>query len=199
MGAVVILSARDPLVARVVRFSDDALRRRRGTARSPAKRVCVTEPADPAGGAGLADQADEDVTQQRVQSVTVRDRQRRQCVLEHAGAAVGHDPSQFIPVGGDRHLPDGTTLGDAVRQVDDVAPPDWYGVNCAHPTHVRPALDGGSWQQRLRVLRPNASTMTHEELDPHERPTSSGAAQPVAPPTSRPASTPIARERLGCR
>lgn len=43
-------------------------------------------------------------------------------------------------------------------------PPDWYG-NCAHPTHVRPALDGDSRQQRLRVLRPNASIMTHEDLD----------------------------------
>ena len=36
----------------------------------------------------------------------------------------------------DGRLPDGTALGDAVRQVDEVAPPDWYGVNCAHPTHV---------------------------------------------------------------
>ena len=62
-------------------------------------------------------------------------------------------------------LPDGTTLADAVRQLDEAASPDWYGVNCAHPTHIRPALNGGSWQQRLRVLRPNASTMTHEELD----------------------------------
>lgn len=42
-----------------------------------AARACVAEPADPAGGAGLADQAGEDGTQQRVQSVAVPDGQRR--------------------------------------------------------------------------------------------------------------------------
>lgn len=68
----------------------------------------------------------------------------------------------------DGRLPDGTTLADAVRQVDEAARPDWYGVNCAHPTHVVHALDGGAWQDRLRVLRPNASTLTHEELDAME-------------------------------
>ncbi len=68
----------------------------------------------------------------------------------------------------DGRLPDGTGLADAVRQVDEAAPPDWYGVNCAHPTHVLPGLDGGPWQDRLRSFRPNASTLTHEELDAME-------------------------------
>ncbi len=68
----------------------------------------------------------------------------------------------------DGRLPDGTTLRDAVAQLDAVAAPDWYGVNCAHPTHLLPALDGGDWQQRLTFLRPNASTLTHEELDAME-------------------------------
>ena len=63
------------------------------------------------------------------------------------------------------HLPDGTPLRRAVELVDDQAAPDWFGVNCAHPTHVLPALDGGQWQSRLRVFRPNASTLTHAELD----------------------------------
>jgi homocysteine S-methyltransferase len=62
-------------------------------------------------------------------------------------------------------LPDGTPLGEAVAQVDAQAPADWYGVNCAHPMHVLPALDGGSWQGRVQCLRPNASTLTHAELD----------------------------------
>ena len=65
----------------------------------------------------------------------------------------------------DGRLPDGTPLGLAVEQTDAVAAPDWFGINCAHPTHVLPALDGGAWQQRLRVFRPNASTLTHAELD----------------------------------
>lgn len=68
----------------------------------------------------------------------------------------------------DGRLPDGTTLADAIAQVDAVAPPDWFGVNCAHPTHVAPGLDGGAWQERIFTTRPNASTMTHEELDAME-------------------------------
>ncbi|HEX5088822.1 MAG TPA: homocysteine S-methyltransferase family protein [Nocardioides sp.] len=68
----------------------------------------------------------------------------------------------------DGRLPDGTSLRDAVAQVDAAASPEWYGVNCAHPTHVALALDGGDWQERLVFLRPNTSTMSHEELDAME-------------------------------
>ena len=76
-----------------------------------------------------------------------------------------------IPVGvsftleTDGCLPDGTPLREAVAQADAQAAADWYGINCAHPEHVRPALDGGSWQERLQCFRPNASTLTHAELD----------------------------------
>jgi S-methylmethionine-dependent homocysteine/selenocysteine methylase len=65
----------------------------------------------------------------------------------------------------DGTLPDGTPLASAVEQVDAEGGPDWYGINCAHPTHVLPAMDGGEWQQRLRIFRPNASILTHAELD----------------------------------
>lgn len=81
-----------------------------------------------------------------------------------AGVAVGVS----FTVETDGRLPGGTPLGQAVQQVDAEAAPDWFGVNCAHPTHVLPALDGGAWQDRLRCLRPNASTLTHEELDAME-------------------------------
>src|SRR6478736_714977 len=63
----------------------------------------------------------------------------------------------------DGRLPDGTPLGTAVERVDAVAAPDWFGVNCAHPTHVARAFDGGIWQERIGGVRPNASTQTHEE------------------------------------
>ena len=48
--------------------------------------------------------------------------------------------------------------------------PDYYVVNCAHPTHVAPGLaseDGsyGLWLSRIEGLRPNASRMSHAELD----------------------------------
>lgn len=68
----------------------------------------------------------------------------------------------------DGRLPDGTPLRAAVEEVDALAPPDWYGVNCAHPLHVLPAVDDGAWQQRLQCFRPNASTLTHAELDAME-------------------------------
>lgn len=68
----------------------------------------------------------------------------------------------------DGRLPDGTTLAEAVATVDAQAPPDWFGVNCAHPDHVVPGLDGGEWQARLALLRPNSSTLTHAELDAME-------------------------------
>ena len=68
----------------------------------------------------------------------------------------------------DGRLPDGSTLSDAIGALESTDPADWYGVNCAHPTHVLAGLDGADWQQRLRFFRPNASTMSHEELDAME-------------------------------
>ncbi len=65
----------------------------------------------------------------------------------------------------DGRLPDGNTLAAAIAATEAAAPADYYGVNCAHPTHVWEGLDGGDWQQRLSYLRPNASTMSHAELD----------------------------------
>ena len=68
----------------------------------------------------------------------------------------------------DGTLPDGSTLAASVARVERDAPADWYGINCAHPTHVVAALDGAGWQERLVFLRPNASTLSHEELDAME-------------------------------
>jgi S-methylmethionine-dependent homocysteine/selenocysteine methylase len=68
----------------------------------------------------------------------------------------------------DGRLPDGTTLGDAITAVDEAtaAGPAYYMVNCAHPRHLRPALDPTSdWSRRLVGLRANASTKSHAELD----------------------------------
>ena len=65
----------------------------------------------------------------------------------------------------DGRLPDGSTLAQAITAVQTAAPADYYGVNCAHPVHVLAGLDGGSWQKRLTFYRPNASTLSHAELD----------------------------------
>lgn len=72
----------------------------------------------------------------------------------------------------DGRLPDGTSLGEFIREVDRAtgAAPLCYMVNCAHPTHVQPSLDearenGESWLERFRGFRANASRKSHEELD----------------------------------
>ncbi len=68
----------------------------------------------------------------------------------------------------DGRLPDGAPLGESIQAVDEMAAPDWFGINCSHPTHIATALDGGDWQDRVMSMRPNASTMSHAELDAME-------------------------------
>ena len=66
----------------------------------------------------------------------------------------------------DGRLPDGTTLRAAIEHVDATAAPDWFLVNCAHPTHIAPAFaDAGPWLARIAGLRTNASRRSHAELD----------------------------------
>jgi S-methylmethionine-dependent homocysteine/selenocysteine methylase len=80
-----------------------------------------------------------------------------------------------IPVGvaftveTDGRLADGTALRTAIEQTDAAGGPDWFLVNCAHPTHVAPGLeDDGDWRHRIAGFRPNASRMSHAELDEAE-------------------------------
>jgi homocysteine S-methyltransferase len=68
----------------------------------------------------------------------------------------------------DGRLPDGTALADAIAQVDVAAAPDYFLVNCAHPTHVAAGLTDGPWLERIAGLRCNASAKSHEELDEAE-------------------------------
>ena len=65
-------------------------------------------------------------------------------------------------------LPDGTTLRDAIALVDATDAPDGFIVNCAHPTHIAPALEDGDWLARIVQVNPNASTLSHAELDEAE-------------------------------
>lgn len=88
-----------------------------------------------------------------------------------AARAVGVAVAISFTVETDGRLPDGTSLPDAIAQVDGVAPPDWFGLNCAHPTHVLPTLRqeaAGPWRERILGLRPNASTLSHAALDEME-------------------------------
>ena len=64
-------------------------------------------------------------------------------------------------------LPSKQGLGEAIQEVDEVTNtgPAYYMINCAHPTHFDSVLDDGTWRQRIRGLRANASRMSHAELD----------------------------------
>ena len=68
----------------------------------------------------------------------------------------------------DGRLPDGTPLRDAVALVEAEDAPDGFIVNCAHPTHIAPALEDGEWLGRIVQVNPNASTLSHAELDAAE-------------------------------
>jgi homocysteine S-methyltransferase len=68
----------------------------------------------------------------------------------------------------DGRLPSGTTLADAILQVDAATDrgPAYYMINCAHPSHFAAALQAGRrWPLRLRGIRANASRRSHAELD----------------------------------
>ena len=68
----------------------------------------------------------------------------------------------------DGRLPSGETLAHAIRRTD--ADTDgyaaYYMINCAHPAHFADVLaDEGSWRERIRGVRANASKRSHAELD----------------------------------
>ena len=85
-----------------------------------------------------------------------------------AARAVGLPVAISFTVETDGRLPDGSTLGEAIATTDAADPADYYGVNCAHPTHLRTALRDNSWEERITFFRPNASTLSHAELDTME-------------------------------
>jgi S-methylmethionine-dependent homocysteine/selenocysteine methylase len=68
----------------------------------------------------------------------------------------------------DGRLPSGASLSQAIGMTEDASGgyPAYYMINCAHPEHLEGALaDGGSWRERVRGLRANASRRSHAELD----------------------------------
>src|SRR5215213_243845 len=71
----------------------------------------------------------------------------------------------------DGRLPSGQELGEAIEQLDEAtsAAPAYYMINCAHPTHFADVLATDEpWHERIRGLRANASTLSHDELDAME-------------------------------
>jgi homocysteine S-methyltransferase len=86
-----------------------------------------------------------------------------------AARAAGLPVAISFTVETDGRLPGGVSLADAVTTVDSIAAPDYFLVNCAHPTHVEPGFaEGGEWLARIQGLRSNASELSHAELDEAE-------------------------------
>jgi S-methylmethionine-dependent homocysteine/selenocysteine methylase len=75
----------------------------------------------------------------------------------------------------DGRLPDGTSLATAIAEVDATARPEYFMINCAHPSHIEPAFDEAGvacqprapepWTDRILGVRYNASERSHAELD----------------------------------
>jgi homocysteine S-methyltransferase len=99
------------------------------------------------------------------------------CTFTHAGEAIGLVRAAqqhgvpcviYFTVETDGRLPDGSSLGAAIEAVDEATGSfaTHYGINCAHPDHIVPALaSGGAWTSRIGALRSNASRLSHAELD----------------------------------
>lgn len=86
--------------------------------------------------------------------------------ISMAAQRVGLPVAISFTVETDGRLPSGEALGDAIQRVDASAPPAYFAINCAHPTHVEDVLSADKpWITRIHGLRPNASTKSHAELD----------------------------------
>jgi homocysteine S-methyltransferase len=88
--------------------------------------------------------------------------------IARAAAAAALPCAISFTVETDGRLPSGQPLGEAVEQVDQETQgaPAYFMINCAHPSHFGDVLDGeGTWKERIRGVRANASKMSHAELD----------------------------------
>ena len=88
-----------------------------------------------------------------------------------AATAAGVAAVVAFTVETDGRLPSGQSLDDAINEVDDATAGTalHFGVNCAHPDHFGPALDGDARAiQRIALVRANASRASHAELDEAE-------------------------------
>jgi homocysteine S-methyltransferase len=86
--------------------------------------------------------------------------------IVQAARRVGVPIAVSLTVETDGRLASGMRLVEAIDRVDDVAAPDYFLVNCAHPSHVQAALtEPGEWVQRIAGTRTNASTAGHDDLD----------------------------------
>jgi S-methylmethionine-dependent homocysteine/selenocysteine methylase len=88
--------------------------------------------------------------------------------IARAAAIAGIPAVISFTVETDGRLPSGQTIAEAIEAVDAAceAPPAYYMINCAHPSHFEGVLDRESgWVSRICGVRANASRKSHAELD----------------------------------
>jgi homocysteine S-methyltransferase len=79
-----------------------------------------------------------------------------------AAADAGLPASISFTLDSNHRLHSGPTLREAIESVDAECGndrPAFYGINCSHPLEFLPAIEPGSWFERVRCLRPNAAMM----------------------------------------
>jgi homocysteine S-methyltransferase len=91
--------------------------------------------------------------------------------IARAAQSAGMPAAISFTVETNGRLANGETLREAIETVDrktDRAP-EYFLINCAHPTHFEDALKAGeAWTERIHGVRANASTKSHAELDESE-------------------------------
>ncbi len=88
--------------------------------------------------------------------------------VTRAARAAGMPVAISFTLETDGALPSGRPLADAIARVDEETGggPDYFMINCAHPTHFEDVLEpDAAWTARIRGLRANASRLSHAELD----------------------------------
>ncbi len=84
-----------------------------------------------------------------------------------AAQALGFPVVVSFALGADGNLKTGISLAEAIEKVDAATQngPAYYMVNCTHPVDFAPAFASpGLWTERVRGLRPNASSLAHGVL-----------------------------------
>ncbi len=87
--------------------------------------------------------------------------------VARAAARQGLPLSVSFMVDGAGRLLTGLTLQEAIEAVDAEAGadrPDFYGINCSHPTELVAGLTEGPYLGRIRCVRPNASVAEKQAL-----------------------------------
>lgn len=88
--------------------------------------------------------------------------------IAQAARTIGLPCAISFTVETDGRLVNGETLREAIEAVDRATQntPEYFLINCAHPTHFEHALQAGeAWMARIHGVRANASAKSHAELD----------------------------------